>query len=113
DAIRFLIRTNASSTAVKAELEKVIGLKAKVTEALQEVAREDRLLKVIEQDQARMRANMQAVPQTSEAYKRYVKKFDEQATEIETRREKIAKLNDKADEHRRTLDTFLANLTVE
>lgn len=113
ESIRFLIRTNASSPKVKGELEKVLGFKAKVIEAQQEVAREDRLLKTIEQDQARMRANMQAVPPTSEAYKRYVKKFDEQETEIETRRAKIAKLNDKVDEHKRNLDAFLAALTVE
>ena len=98
---------------MKAELGKAIALKGKVSEAQQEVAKEERLLKTIEQDQSRMRANMQAVPPTSEAYKRYVKKFDEQETEIEQRRAKIAKLNDKADEQKRALDTFLTNLTVE
>jgi len=45
------------------------------------VKKEENALKVIESDQSRMRANMERVPQTSDAYKRYLKKFDDQETE--------------------------------
>ena len=36
-----------------------------------------------------MRANLERVPQASVAYKRYLKKFDDQETEIEARRAKL------------------------
>ena len=57
-----------------------------------ELARQEKALQVIDKDQGRMRSNMAQVPQTSQAYKRYLQKFDEQETEIEKRREQIAKL---------------------
>jgi len=56
---------------------------------------------------------MERVPQTSEAYKRYLKKFDEQETEIEKRRAEIAKLQESAEKQRKEYETFLLNLTVE
>jgi hypothetical protein len=43
-----------------------------------EIGKEEQALQGIEKDQERMRANMARVPQTSEAYKRYLKKFDDQ-----------------------------------
>jgi hypothetical protein len=98
---------------VKEALEKAIGLRSKVSESQQMIAREERLLKTIEADQARMRANMAQVPQTSEAYKRYVKKFDDQETQIEALRDKIAKLNDNRDGNQRELDNYLASLNID
>jgi hypothetical protein len=111
--IRVLIRSTASSAKVKAALEKAVALRSSVSEWQQQIAREERLLRTIEQDQGRMRANMAQVPPTSEAYKRYVKKFDDQETQIEGLREKITKLNDKRDGSQRELDSFLAALNVE
>ena len=69
--------------------------------------------RVIEQDQARMRANMERVPQTSEAYKRYLKKFDDQETDIEKRRARVAELQTKADQEQKAYESYLANLTVD
>ena len=60
-----------------------------------------------------MRENMARVPQTSEAYKRYLQKFDLQETEIEKRRERIGQLQKGADEERKSYESFLLNLNVE
>jgi len=60
-----------------------------------------------------MRANLERVPQTSEAYKRYLKKFDEQETEIEKRRAEIAKLLESVEKERKEYENFLLNLNVE
>lgn len=111
--VLFLVRSKASSPQVKAALTDALQLKAKWDEVRQEVAREENALKIIEQDQSRMRANMERVPQTSEAYKRYIKKFDDQETEIEQRRAKIAKLQDRLEEQRKAYEGFLANLTID
>lgn len=113
ESVRILIRSHASSPAVKEALQRALELKAKFDAALQDIAREDRALKVIEQDQVRMRANMERVPQTSEAYKRYLKKFDDQETEIERLRARITQLQEKLEQERKAYETYLANLSVE
>jgi hypothetical protein len=113
EAVRVFLRSTISSSKVKAALEEALSLKAKLEETRNLIRREEEALKVIEQDQARMRANMAQVPQTSEAYKRYLKKFDDQETEIEKRREKISKLQDTAEKLRKEFDDFLLKLDVE
>ena len=60
-----------------------------------------------------MHSNMAQVPQTSQAYKRYLQKFDEQETEIEKRREQVATLQKTADEERKSYESFLLNLNLE
>ena len=72
-----------------------------------------RQLKVITEDQARLRANLKEMPTTAQAYKRYLKKFDEQETQIEKYQADIKKLQ--ADEHdqKKAFDDFLANFSAE
>jgi hypothetical protein len=113
EAVRVFLRSTISSPKVKKALEEALQLKASLEETRNLIRREEEALKVIEQDQARMRANMAQVPQTSEAYKRYLKKFDDQETEIEKRRDKITKLQDSAEKLRKEFDDFLLKLDVE
>ncbi len=101
------------SPQVKAAFQTAIRLKGELEATRQEIQNENNALKAIEQDQARMRANMERVPQTSEAYKRYLKKFDEQETEIEKRRAAVTDLVRKSSDQNVALTTFLADLNVE
>ncbi len=113
DTVLVFLRSAASSPAVKEALQQALRLRAQLGETQRQMARESQAVAVIEQDQGRMRANMARVPPTSQAYKRYLQKFDDQETEIEKRREKIARLQDTADGQRKAYEEFLANLTVE
>jgi hypothetical protein len=113
DAVRFYIRSNAASDAVKKALEQALALKGKVDVTMRQIAREEQALKSIEEDQSRMRANMARVPQTAEAYKRYLKKFDEQETEIENRHTRITKLQETAEQERKAYEDYVAALNVE
>jgi hypothetical protein len=113
ESVRVFIRASSVSPKVKKALEDALALKAKVNETRRDVQKEEQALKVIEQDQARMRANMERVPQTSEAYKRYLKKFDDQETQIEKLRAEIAKLQDTAESFRKEYEDYLAKLNVE
>src|SRR5439155_17373350 len=101
DMVSFLARSSASSPGVKKALGEALALKTRLAETRDLVQQEERALKLIEQDQARMRANMERVPQTSEAYKRYMKKFDDQETEIEKRRAQGARLEGNARQQRK------------
>lgn len=111
--VAFYLRSSAASPKVKLALEQALALKAKVNTTLQDVQREQQALKVIEENQARMRANLQRLPPTSEAYKRYLRKFDEQEPEIERRQAEVTRLQALAEQQRRAYEDFLANLDVE
>jgi hypothetical protein len=53
------------------------------------------------------------VPPTSEAYKRYVKKFDDQETEIEQLQADIKKFQDQEYQQRKSFESYLGSLDVE
>jgi hypothetical protein len=113
DTVRYFLRGTIGSAKVKEALEEALKLKDQLAQTQSDIAKEEQALQVIEKDQARMRANMERVPQTSEAYKRYLKKFDDQETVIEKGRAVITKLQEKADSQRKTYESFLLNLNVE
>jgi hypothetical protein len=113
DTVRFFVRSASSSSAVKKALEEILKLRDQLAGTQRDIAREEQSLKVIEQDQSRMRANMERVPQTSEAYKRYLKKFDDQETQIEKARAQVAKLQETAEEQKKAYEAFVLGLNIE
>lgn len=113
DNVIVYLRAKVVSAKVKEALQRALELKGKWAATQHEIRTQDQSLKVIEQDQARMRANMERVPQTSEAYKRYLKKFDDQETEIEKTRMRIVNLQGQAETQKQAYENFVSNLTVE
>lgn len=113
ESIRVFLRASAVSGAVKAALQEALTRKAKLAEVRHQIQQENQKLGEIEKDQARMRANMERVPQTSEAYKRYLAKFDSQETEIEKLRERVVKLQEVAEAERKSYENYLLTLSVE
>ncbi len=113
NTIRFFLSQPVVSEAVKKALEQALGMKAKVDNARREIEQLQRQLKDITDDQVRLRANLKEMPPTAEAYKRYLKKFDDQETQIEDYRKKIKELQDTEFTHRKTFEDFLTKLDVE
>ena len=113
NTMRFFLSQPVVSEAVKKALTRSIELKGKVDSALREIAQLQRQLKDITDDQARLRANLKEMPPTAEAYKRYLKKFDDQETQIEDFQKKIKTLQDTEFVQRKTFEDFLAKLDVE
>ena len=56
---------------------------------------------------------MERVPKDSDAHKRYLKKFDEQETEIEKYQADIKKLQGVEHSQKKEFDDFLANFSAE
>jgi hypothetical protein len=112
--IRLFISTNTAilSEGIKDAVSKALELKGKLVLTQQELAQANRKLNDIVQDQTRLRANLKEMPPNADAYKRYLKKFDDQETEIEGLRDQIKKLQDQERQQRQALDGFLANLNV-
>jgi len=111
--MRFFISQNVTSEKVKTAINQAIALKAKLSSTQQEIQHKERRQKDIRDDQARLRANLKEVPPTSEAYKRYVKKFDDQETELEQLQADIKKLQDTEFAQRKSFESYLGSLDVE
>jgi hypothetical protein len=111
--MRFFVNQPVVSEAVKQALGKAMELKAKVNDAAREIAQLQKQLNDITTDQGRLRANLREMPQTAEAYKRYLKKFDEQETQIEDFQKRIKALQDTEFGHRKAFEDYLAKLDVE
>jgi hypothetical protein len=113
DAVGFFLKAGPTAPAVKAALEKALALRGKLRETQLAAEAEEQGLKGIEADQDRMRKNMERVPRDSDAYKRYLKKFDAQETEIEKRQAKLAELRAAAAEQQKAFEQYVATLAVE
>ena len=111
--IRFFINNAISSDGVKESLKKALELKSKLTGYQQELNSVNEQLRVITEDQTRLRANLREMPTTAAAYKRYLEKFDKQETEIEGLRETQKKLQQSILKQRQEVDNFLNNLNVK
>jgi hypothetical protein len=113
DSIRFFLRTEAASPAVKEALRKALELKGKADRSRQELAHAEQQLADIERDQQRIRANLKETPPTAAAYKKYLEKLDSQEAEVDRLRERIKKLRDDELAQRQDYERFLAGLDVE
>jgi hypothetical protein len=113
NTMRFFLSQPVVSPAVREALGTALALKGKFNATQQEIQQQERQLKVIVEDQARLRANLKEMPPTAEAYKRYLKKFDDQETQIEDFQKKIKALQDTEFQQRKAFEDFLAKLDVE
>jgi hypothetical protein len=113
NTIRIFINQPVTSPKVKAALERTVQLRSVVAATEREAAEQERQLKVITDDQARLRANLKEMPQTAAAYKRYLEKFDAQELEIEKFQKEIERLRGVQFKQQKELEDFLANLNLE
>jgi hypothetical protein len=113
ETIRIFLKAPATSAAVKKALEKAMELKHKLSETQREIQQQERQLNIITADQDRLRKNLKEMPPEAAAYKRYLKKFDDQETEIERLQKLIKELLDGEHAQRKDYENFLATLTVE
>jgi len=113
DQIRFFISQEKVSEALKTKLQAALAFKAKMDDAKRELTKVVADIQRITQDQNRLRQNLREVPQASEAYKRYLKKFDDQEKEMDTLTDSQKSLQNTEFQARVQYETFLANLTTD
>jgi hypothetical protein len=111
--VRIFLNSQVSSAKVKEALQKAAGLRGKLSETEAELGQLNTQLKAITDDQVRLRANFERLPPTSDAYKRYLKKFDTQETEIEKLQDDIKKLQATEKGQVKEYEDYLAALSVE
>jgi hypothetical protein len=103
----------AVSEPVKAALRKLAEQKASLSETQRQLTEINAQLKEISDDQDRLRKNLEKVPSMSEAHKRYVKKFDDQETQIEKLQEQLKQKLALQKKQVKELEDNVKGLTVE
>ncbi|CAN5226657.1 hypothetical protein BH11PLA2_BH11PLA2_21250 [soil metagenome] len=112
-ALDTAIEEATTPAAVKAALVKVRALEKTRTDTIAAIKVTSELVREIVEEQGRQRANLATLPPNSEAYKRTVKKFDDQETAIETHRVKIKDLEQSRATQTADLATLLKGLNAE
>ncbi|HEY6289020.1 MAG TPA: hypothetical protein VIW48_06215 [Nitrospiraceae bacterium] len=112
DQIVYYQQAKEVSSKVREALQRVVQLRGKLDDARAQRTRLDQRTAEITAEHARIRENMQRLPQNSDLYNRYVKKLDQQETELEKLRKEIESLKNTEEEHRRELQNFVINLDV-
>jgi hypothetical protein len=111
--IRIFLQSPITSQKVKDALSEIVQRKHRLAQLQQELTQTQAELKILVDDQARLRANMQALPPSSETYKRYLKKLDEQEPLIDKYQERIKALQQDILKQRQALDNYLVNLNLD
>jgi hypothetical protein len=106
-------RAQVTSEAQKKALEEVRTRQLKLSDLRQQLQRLEQQVRIIDQEQARIRQNMNQLDRNSELYQRYVKKFTEQEDGVEKLRMEIKDLEAKIDADMKSLNEYLANLSVD
>ena len=112
DQIVYYQQAKEVSSKVREALQRVVQLRGKLDDARAQRTRLDQRTAEITAEHARIRENMQRLPQNSDLYNRYVKKLDQQETELEKLRKEIESLKNTEEEHRREMQNYVMNLDV-
>ncbi len=113
NTIRIFMNSPITSAKVKKGLQSALELRYAVAKTQRDIGEQQQQLKVITDDQARLRANLKEMPPTAAAYKRYLEKFDAQETQIEQYQAEIKKLQGTEFNQRKELEDYLANFSAE
>ena len=112
DQIVYYQQAKEVSQKVKEALQRVVQLRSKLDDTRAQRTRLDHRTAEITAEHSRIRENMQRLQQNSDLYNRYVKKLDQQETELEKLRKEIENLKNTEEEHRRELQNYVMNLDV-
>ncbi|MBN1394444.1 MAG: DUF4139 domain-containing protein [Pirellulales bacterium] len=111
--VQLYLSSKVVGEKVKAALAEVAGRQHALRQVAAERMRCEGRIAAIEKDQSRIRENMTRLDRNSDVFKRYVKKFNDQETEIEKLRDQIAELSDKEIERKKSLDEYMMGLDLE
>lgn len=113
DIITYYVRAPKVSANVKDALQRAVQLRDKLGQTSAERGRREQRTNEITQEQGRIRENMAKLTSNSELYVRYVKKLDQQETELEKLREEIESLKSTEAQQQRELNDYLLSLNIE
>lgn len=113
DLLLVYARAAKTSPRIREALAEVIRRRQVLAELDRQQQSRQQEIAAIGEEQGRIRGNMERLERGSELYVRYVKKFEEQETRIETLRGEIARFAEQAATARRELEEFVAAMELE
>ncbi len=113
EQIRFFLSQTVISAKVKDGLKQALQLRWAVSKTHQEIAELERQLKILSDDQVRLRANLREVPANSEIGQRYLKKLNDQETVIEKYQADVKRLQTTEHKQTKEFEQFLADFSAE
>jgi hypothetical protein len=113
DQIRFFLTLNETSPVLKQRLSDALSMKGKWDDVRREITNINTRIQTITTDQNRIRQNLREVPKDSEAYTRYLKKFDEQEKEMDDLHAKLKTQQEQEHRTRVAYETFLQNISLD
>lgn len=113
DAIGFYLKSRELGSRFKAALERIVAMRQQITETTAERTRREQRIAEISNEQARIRENMARLDSSSELSVRYIKKLDEQETELDTLRREIEGLKTKEATRQTELNNYLLLLDLD
>jgi hypothetical protein len=112
NAIAIYLNAKVISDKVKDALKEVVKRKLAIEEVVKKKQQVEAQLAAIDQEQNRIRQNMQQLDRNGELYKRYVKKFSDQEDQVEKMRGQVSELQGQETQQRKNLDEFLGKLEI-
>ncbi|HJU03679.1 MAG TPA: hypothetical protein VJ692_00905 [Nitrospiraceae bacterium] len=112
DIIAFYLQSKQISPKVREALQQVVVLRDRLTQTTARRAGQEQRIRGITQEQTRIRENMAKLAQNSDLYNRYVKKLDQQETEIEKLRHEIEILKNTEEEQKHAVNDYLLGLEI-
>lgn len=113
DEIAVYLRSRVISQAVKDKLAEVVRMQQELAALGRDSQQREGRIKTIENEQDRIRQNMEQLDRNSDLYRSYVEKFTQQEVEIGELRDEIARLQDQLNTRRAELALFMQDLSVE
>ncbi len=112
NTILLYVRAKEVDQKVKDALNEVLRRKHEIQNLVNQRNQLEQQIRVVDQEQARIRQNMAQLDRNTDLYNRYVKKFTEQEDQVESLRTQIRAIQAKETQLRKDLDDFLINLTI-
>jgi hypothetical protein len=113
DRAKVILASPAIPAGVKEALRKAVGMRTALDQTAATLKDLREQVKEISEEQARLRTNMEKLPQTSELYKRYLGKLDQQETVLEKVQAQVKEKEGEERTQKKEYDGYLEKLNVE
>lgn len=113
DSLLAYSRNEKISPQLKAALEEVVKRRNTLTDIQDQQKVLQGQVKTINEDQDRIRRNMNSLPRDSDLFKSYMAKLTTQESELENLRQQIVKLQDAETAAEKALRDYVQNLNIE
>jgi septal ring factor EnvC (AmiA/AmiB activator) len=112
DSLIAYSRNASIPPAVRDAIRKAADLNSALTTTRRDIQQRQQKINDITQEQSRIRENMKSVNPNSSYSKRLLQELDDQETTIQNLQTEIQKLQTQANDQQKSLEDYLANLTI-